>query len=358
MSPRFALLFPALLWAVAFANVKDPPDRVARVSYILGSAKVLSANSDAGDLAAVNWPVSSGDRVHTDAQSSAEIDLGAAKLRLDQDTDLIVLQFDSQTAHVRIGAGTVSVQVREPTTNPVTIQVDHASVALREPGEYRIDVAEGAATVIVRSGVAQISAGPARFQETTGEAAQIATDGTVAVVEAPGVDEFDRWSERRTQHAGGERAALHVPKGLVGYEDLDAYGTWRWEPEYGMVWQPRRVSRDWAPYRFGQWIWKSPWGRTWVDDAPWGFAPFHSGRWLQLETGWVWLPGPRQIPPVYAPALVSWSADPHARNGLRWEPLGPGERYVPPYPASDLHTRRLNLFATVDSPDKRRVSAR
>jgi hypothetical protein len=327
------------------------------VSYILGSAKVVSADNDAGDFAAVNWPVSSGDRVRTDAESSAEVDLGVAKLRLDQSTDLVLLEFDSQTAHVRIGAGTVSVQVRE-SAPPVTMQIDRASVVFREPGRYRIDVSSGTATVIVRSGVAQISAGPARFEETTGEAAQIAADGAIAVIEAPAVDEFERWSERRAQHAGGERSVLHVPRGLIGYEDLDAYGTWRWEREYGMVWEPRRVSRDWAPYRFGQWIWKSPWGRTWVDDAPWGFAPFHSGRWLQIETGWAWLPGPRQIPPVYAPALVSWSSDPVGRDRLRWEPLGPGERYVPPYPASDTHTRRLNIFATVYSPDKPRVSAR
>ena len=28
------------------------------------------------------------------------------------------------------------------------------------------------------------------------------------------------------------------------------------------------------------WVWLRPWGWTWVDDAPWGFAPFHYGRWL------------------------------------------------------------------------------
>ena len=34
----------------------------------------------------------------------------------------------------------------------------------------------------------------------------------------------------------------------------------------------------WVPYRHGHWA-MSPWGWTWIDDAPWGFAPSHYGRW-------------------------------------------------------------------------------
>jgi hypothetical protein len=93
-----------------------------------------------------------------------------------------------------------------------------------------------------------------------------------------------------------------------------------------------------------------------VDDAPWGFAPFHTGRWLETETGWLWVPGPRQLPPVYAPALVSWSGHASEHDRPRWSPLGPGERYVPPYPASDAYTHRLNMFATVASQDSGRLS--
>jgi ABC-type proline/glycine betaine transport system permease subunit len=33
------------------------------------------------------------------------------------------------------------------------------------------------------------------------------------------------------------------------------------------MWVPRTVVVGWAPYRYGHWVWISPWGWTWVDDA-------------------------------------------------------------------------------------------
>ena len=32
----------------------------------------------------------------------------------------------------------------------------------------------------------------------------------------------------------------------------------------------------------GRWVWTEPWGWTWVDDQPWGFAPSHYGRWVNM----------------------------------------------------------------------------
>ena len=74
----------------------------------------------------------------------------------------------------------------------------------------------------------------------------------------------------------------YVSREMIGYEDLDEYGTWRPAPGYGMVWYPRAVAAGWAPYRDGHWAWVEPWGWTWVDEAPWGFAPFHYGRWVYV----------------------------------------------------------------------------
>ena len=33
------------------------------------------------------------------------------------------------------------------------------------------------------------------------------------------------------------------------------------------------------------------WGPTWVDSAPWGYAPFHYGRWAFICGRWGWCPG-------------------------------------------------------------------
>ena len=70
----------------------------------------------------------------------------------------------------------------------------------------------------------------------------------------------------------------------------------------------RYVAAGWAPYRYGRWAWVSPWGWTWIDDARWGFAPFHYGRWAYASNRWCWVPGPRYVHAVYAPALVAWTA--------------------------------------------------
>src|SRR5260370_396310 len=88
--------------------------------------------------------------------------------------------------------------------------------------------------------------------------------------------------------------------------DLDDYGTWRDEPEYGHVWYPAQVDPGWAPYSSGYWNWVGPWGWTWVDYSPWGFAPFHYGRWNYFAGGWGWCPGPVYGPPIYGPAFVGF----------------------------------------------------
>ena len=40
---------------------------------------------------------------------------------------------------------------------------------------------------------------------------------------------------------------------MVGYADLDHYGSWQTYPDYGTVWFPTTVAPDWAPYRDGYW---------------------------------------------------------------------------------------------------------
>ncbi|HTU64412.1 MAG TPA: DUF6600 domain-containing protein, partial [Steroidobacteraceae bacterium] len=137
------------------------------------------------------------------------------------------------------------------------------------------------------------------------------------------------------------------------YEDLDDNGSWSNEPEYGYVWTPSRVAVDWSPYRYGRWVWVSPWGWTWIDDAPWGYAPFHYGRWAHVRERWCWVPGPRHVRAVYAPALVGWVGSPGVSvsvsigSGVGWFPLGPREVYVPARRFSPRYVERVNVRNTV-----------
>jgi hypothetical protein len=141
----------------------------------------------------------------------------------------------------------------------------------------------------------------------------------------------------------------YVSPEMTGVEDLDRHGRWEQSDEYGALWIPRGVAVGWAPYSTGHWVWISPWGWTWVDDAPWGFAPFHYGRWVYHRSNWCWTPGARVYRPVYAPALVAWVGGPRVSVSVSiggpvvgWFPLAPREAYVPSYRVSPRYAREVN----------------
>ncbi|HEY2202698.1 MAG TPA: DUF6600 domain-containing protein, partial [Solirubrobacteraceae bacterium] len=153
----------------------------------------------------------------------------------------------------------------------------------------------------------------------------------------------------------------YVADDTPGTYELDDNGRWQSTPEYGYVWTPAVVVASWVPYRYGHWVWISPWGWTWVDDAPWGYATFHYGRWVFLRGSWCWVPGPRPLRPVYAPALVAWTHGlPFTGPGaaapvVGWFPLGPHEVYAPAYRVSDGYLRNVNT-ANTTVPSSRYIS--
>ena len=165
-------------------------------------------------------------------------------------------------------------------------------------------------------------------------------------------DDFDAWSAARERGLMNSPSGDYVPPDMPGTQDLDSNGTWELTPDYGYVWAPLVVAAGWAPYRFGHWAFIPPWGWTWIDDAAWGFAPYHYGRWVQWNSAWCWVPGPRRVHPVYAPAMVGWVGGPGRHPGalaanVGWFPLGPHEVYVPPYAVSPRYARAVNLTNTV-----------
>ena len=100
------------------------------------------------------------------------------------------------------------------------------------------------------------------------------------------------------------------------YDDLQPYGTWVEDPDYGDVWIPD-ADEGFKPYATrGHWV-VTRYGNTWVSDYPWGWAAFHYGRWRYDDYyGWEWIPGDE-----WGPAWVNW------RSGggyYAWAPLAPG----------------------------------
>ncbi len=164
-------------------------------------------------------------------------------------------------------------------------------------------------------------------------------------------DDFLLWVEEAdNQPQPPPQSAQYVSPETTGYDALDRYGRWETLPDAGPVWFPTSVPDDWAPYRFGHWDSIAPWGWTWIDDQPWGFAPFHYGRWINVDGHWGWVPGAVVPHPVYAPALVAFidtsDNSPGGADGgpdIGWFPLGPDDDYSPWYPAGPGYVESVNV---------------
>jgi len=101
---------------------------------------------------------------------------------------------------------------------------------------------------------------------------------------------------------------------------LSGYGQWVETDDYGQVWRPdaTQVGVDFTPYESGgSWAYTDAgWG--FACDYPWGWLPFHYGRWAWFHDYWGWVPGHR-----WSPAWVEWR---HGGGVVGWRPMGPGRR--------------------------------
>jgi len=341
----------ALSAGAAVDDEADPPASAARLSYLAGGVSVQPAGVDEWTAGIINRPLTAGDQIWVDRGSRAEIELGAATVRLAQNSSVTLLNVSDEALQLQLSAGTLDVALRDLDPSAAfEIDAPSAAVLLVRPGSYRIEVNDaGATTVAMRAGQAQVinSAGQS-LNLRAGQGAQFGPDGSVDVAALAAPDDFDRWCAQR--QAQQQDAGQYVASDVVGGEDLADYGDWQQEPDYGYVWYPTAMAADWAPYSSGRWLWIRPWGWTWVDSAPWGYAPFHYGRWTYLNQRWGWVPAPHGGRAVYAPALVAWVGGPggggaataDVRPGVGWLPLAPGEVYLPGHRVSARYLHDVN----------------
>jgi len=334
----------ASLWA----DEGDPPGRVARVSYLQGTVSLQPSGESDWSQATLNYTVTTGDRLYTDQGSRAELEVGPFAVRMSEATDLTMANLNDQIMQLGLGQGSIRVTVYDlPAGNSVEIATPNGALTVLQPGSYRVDSDANGTLVSVNQGSLQVSGGGANQTLESGQAAQLTgTDNVqVALVAIPGEDDFDQWCASRDGRIRSAQSDRYVSPDTPGAEDLDSYGVWREIPEIGPVWYPSGIPVGWIPYRFGHWVWISPWGWTWVENEPWGFCPFHYGRWALIGSAWGWVPGPVAVVPMYAPALVAFAGGGGFSIGIgvqAWFPLGPRDPFFPWYHHGQGYLRAVN----------------
>ena len=329
----------------------DPPSRVARLGYMEGSVSFDPAGESDWVEAVDNRPMTTGDKLWADKGSRAELQLGSAVIRLSQNTGISFLNLDDHTAQVQLSSGAINVRVRRLDRDDVfEIDTPNLAFTISQPGSYRFEASEDGtySVVSIREGEGEATGNGQTYTLHAGQRGTFnGTDSLNADVEQiGGPDQFDTWADGRDHRHDSSRSAQYVSNDMVGYDDLDDNGDWRDDSSYGHVWFPH-VEASWAPYREGHWAWIDPWGYTWVDDSPWGYAPFHYGRWVSVGGRWGWIAGPREERAVYAPALVVFVGGGAGFGGnIGWFPLGPREVFVPSYPVSRGYVERVNISNT------------
>jgi hypothetical protein len=338
------------------ADPGDPPSRVARISFIDGTVSFQPGGQGDWGSAAMNRPVTIGDKIWSDKASRAELQAGQASIHMGSMTALSFLNLDESIMQVRIAEGAINFRVREMREGDVyEVDAPNAAFTVKQAGAFRVDVSEtGDATAItVIRGEGEVTAGGKTYPIHAGDRAEFngVDNPQYQLTSAPTTpDGLDRWSAERDLREDNSTSSKYVSTDVPGRADLDNNGEWSEQPDYGPVWYPNEVGPDWAPYSNGYWNYVGPWGWTWIGYEPWGFAPYHYGRWGFIGGRWGWCPGPIYGRPFYGPAFVGFLGGAGFGVGLGfgvgWFPLGFHEPYYPGFRASHIFINNINVRNT------------
>jgi len=330
----------------------DPPAEVARVSVLLGNVSAEPASVDQFSAAIVNDALTTGDRLYTDLGANAELETGQVAVRLGQQTDLTITAITDTLQQFGLAQGSLHLRTFALTPGTaVELDTPNVAVTVLQPGDFRVDVDPdgGATTVELFSGQVQVDGNGFQQILQAGQSVQLEGSNPISsqAMDAAVRDGLDQFSNDRdaAYQTGVQAEDGYVNPATIGAEDLNGNGDWETDTDVGAVWYPSGVAAGWVPYSCGSWTWIAPWGWTWVGCEPWGFAPFHYGRWEHRGNRWGWIPGAPVVRPIYSPAMVAFVG---GAGVTAWFALGPHDTYVPWYHASPLYQNRVNVSNQYD----------
>jgi hypothetical protein len=342
------------------AKVLASVARVERVDGQVGVGRNIGEGADPERWveAAMNTPLSAGDRIYARDNSRASVAFtGRNFARLDPRTSLDVMYLAPDRTQLALRDGSALFDLGELESGQLfEVATPFGAVDFDQPGLYQVGYNDdGNPYVSVLSGLARVVGLAGSGQVSKGEMltllGQTAADLVLSKLDpsyAGGLvndyygyrypdiydgrySSYDAYLNDPYYYDPYNRYASyrHVSDYIPGVRDLDAYGDWQDVSGYGYLWRPR-VAPGWTPYQQGYWDVDDPYGLTWVSSEPWGYAPYHYGRWAFVNNQWYWVPEAVNTQPAYAPALVAFLPMTQA-NEVGWVPLGPGDPYVQTY---------------------------
>ncbi|MEK8052092.1 DUF6600 domain-containing protein [Ideonella sp. DXS22W] len=342
-----ALLLGALVGLALVGGAQAAEDdgwRVGRLAATQGRVWLLDREDGPGTEATgrerwrdssttplTNWPLGRGDQLRTAPDGRATLQIDTLTLRLGADTELRIEQLDAARVLLWLPRGDLALHVlAEPQGRAIELRTPEGRLWPLRVGHYRASRAHDSTQATAWAGEWRFDADDSALNVPEGRRADFWQQGRPPRTHYAWVgvdrDAFADWTRREARNDVAPAAPL-APElaGMPGAGDLQRWGDWRDDPAAGRVWLPRELPPGWAPYRDGRWVWVSPWGWTWIDAAPWGFAPFHYGQWVLIGGRWAWAPAPRVERHRYVPVLPGWG---HVVP--RHEPPRPWRRPEPP----------------------------
>lgn len=267
---------------VAAGQAPESPVRIAQLAYVEGALSYQEANEPASS-ALPERPLQPGDRLTTAREGRAELTLGSATVRLDQESDLRIADLDAQSVRFDLTGGAAIFRLEELLEGEsFTVTTPNTTIDFRAPGEYRVDVPDdGTTTLTVRAGDAEVETAEGAVRVADGQRVRLEGPEALASLVAPQwTDDFDNWVLDRevqlAESAPPRDESEYAPDGT-----LDDYGDWQDDPVYGSVWMPSYAYGGYAPFSTGYWSYTG-YGYSWVNPMPWSPYTNHHGHWAYL----------------------------------------------------------------------------
>jgi len=108
-SSLVVLIAVVLISTFVFAG--DPPARVARLNYLSGQVSLQPGGVNEWVAGSINRPLTTTDRVWTDKDSRAELQMGAASARLNGETSITLANVADNAAQLQLDQGTLNLHV-------------------------------------------------------------------------------------------------------------------------------------------------------------------------------------------------------------------------------------------------------